>query len=108
MTEQKSFETWAIVVDFDGTYEVSSIGRVRRVGTAHKSGNGHGGGARVGHLNIRRAQQKYPGLEIDGVDEEVFLGLCEDCGKALFPQDEYVCDDDGIKWCKRHDSVLED
>lgn len=57
---------------------------------------------------IRRAQQKYPGLEIDGVDEEVFLGLCEDCGKALFPQDEYVCDDDGIKWCKRHDSVLED
>jgi hypothetical protein len=43
-------EEWRAVVGFEGLYEVSSLGLVRRVGNAAKSGNGRGGGARLGRV----------------------------------------------------------
>lgn len=57
MPEQaQPLETWAIVEEwravprFEGLYEVSDAGRVRRIGRAARNGNGRGGGARVGHI----------------------------------------------------------
>lgn len=43
MTEQ-----WRAVVGYEGTYEVSNFGAVRRSGKAARNGNGRGGGARIG------------------------------------------------------------
>lgn len=43
-------ESWRPVVGFDGLYEVSGHGRVRRVGKAARTGRGRGGGARVGRV----------------------------------------------------------
>jgi HNH endonuclease/NUMOD4 motif len=42
------FERWLPVVGYEGLYEVSDAGRIRRVGRAARSGNGRGGGARIG------------------------------------------------------------
>ncbi len=41
---------WLPVVDDEGLYEIHSHGDVRRVGRAARNGNGHGGGARIGHV----------------------------------------------------------
>ena len=41
---------WLPVVDFEGIYELSSHGDVRRVGRAACRGKGRGGGARVGRI----------------------------------------------------------
>lgn len=38
-------EKWAPVAGFEGLYEVSNFGKVRRIGKAARHGNGHGGGA---------------------------------------------------------------
>lgn len=43
-------EEWRSVTGFEGLYEVSDQGNVRRSGRAAQRGNGHGGGARVGHI----------------------------------------------------------
>lgn len=43
-------EQWRAAVGFEGVYEVSDYGRVRRVGKAHRSGAGRGGGARIGRV----------------------------------------------------------
>lgn len=54
MTESTAFEGFAIVeewrpvVGFEGLYEVSSLGDVRRIGPAAKTGHGRGGGAVIG------------------------------------------------------------
>lgn len=45
-----TFEGWRPVVDFEGLYEVSDAGRVRRTGKAARHGKGRGGGARLGHV----------------------------------------------------------
>lgn len=37
-------EEWRPIFNYEGLYEVSSLGRVRRVGRSHQSGNGRGGG----------------------------------------------------------------
>jgi hypothetical protein len=46
----KALGDWRPVAGFEGLYEVSNIGDVRRVGQASRSGNGRGGGARVGRV----------------------------------------------------------
>lgn len=43
-------EYWAPVRDFDDLYEVSSLGRVRRIGRAHRTGKGRGGGVVIGRV----------------------------------------------------------
>lgn len=43
-------EQWRPVVSFEGIYEVSCLGSVRRVGKASCAGKGRGGGARIGRL----------------------------------------------------------
>lgn len=43
-------EEWRPVVGFEDAYEVSNLGRVRRSGRAARTGNGRGGGARIGRL----------------------------------------------------------
>jgi hypothetical protein len=56
MTVSESFEQWAIVggwrpvVDYEGIYDVSSCGAVRRIGRAARSGAGRGGGVRIGRI----------------------------------------------------------
>lgn len=41
---------WAMISGFEGIYEVSNSGQVRRVGPAAKTGNGRGGGAVIGRI----------------------------------------------------------
>lgn len=61
MDQHESFKGWVIleewrtVVDYEGIYEVSNHGQVRRVGKAARHGKGRGGGARVGH--VRKPQE---------------------------------------------------
>lgn len=43
-------ENWLPVIGYEGTYDVSDLGRVRRVGRATRSGKGRGGGARIGRI----------------------------------------------------------
>lgn len=43
-------EVWKDVVGFEGLYEVSDLGRVRRIGKAARSGNGRGGGVVLGRI----------------------------------------------------------
>jgi len=43
-------ERWASVLGYEGLYEVSDLGRIRRIGMAAKTGKGHGGGARIGRI----------------------------------------------------------
>ncbi len=51
-------EEWLPVVGFEGIYEVSSLGRVQRIGRAARRGAGRGGGARIGRI---RKSQTVPG-----------------------------------------------
>lgn len=54
--EQPKYEGWTILeewrpaIGFEGLYEVSDWGRVRRVGCAARHGVSHGGGARIGRV----------------------------------------------------------
>lgn len=41
---------WAAVAGYEGLYEVSDLGQVRRIGRAARNGRGHGGGARIGRI----------------------------------------------------------
>lgn len=43
-------EEWRSVAGFEGLYEVSDQGNVRRSGKAAQHGNGYGGGARLGRV----------------------------------------------------------
>jgi hypothetical protein len=53
-------ETWRPAAGFEGIYDVSNHGRVRRVGRAARNGNGRGGGARIGHvLKLRTTPGGY-------------------------------------------------
>lgn len=53
-------EEWRPVVGFESLYEVSNVGRVRRIGKAARTGKGHGGGARIGLiLKLRKHRGGY-------------------------------------------------
>lgn len=55
-----NIEEWRPVPGYEGVYEVSNMGRVRRSGGAAKMGRGHGGGARVGRvLRLQRGLDGY-------------------------------------------------
>lgn len=55
MTEQ-----WLPVVGYEGTYEISDMGSVRRTGKSARNGNGRGGGARIGrHLKQHTVNGGY-------------------------------------------------
>lgn len=43
-------EEWRPVVGYEDLYEVSNLGRVRRIGLASRSPSGRGGRARLGHV----------------------------------------------------------
>lgn len=43
-------EEWRSVPRYEGIYEVSNMGRIRRIGKAAKTGKGQGGGARIGRI----------------------------------------------------------
>jgi hypothetical protein len=60
MTDEKreTFAGWAAVPEFEGLYEVSTQGEVRRIARAARRGEGHGGGARIGRI---LKPQKAPG-----------------------------------------------
>ena len=45
-------EEWRSVIGYEGLYEVSDQGRVRRVGQAAISGKGRGGGAKIGRILV--------------------------------------------------------
>ena len=71
MSENNTFEGFAIleewrpVVGYEGVYEVSSEGRVRRVGKAARNGKGRGGGARIGRvLKWQYADKRYPIVQL--------------------------------------------
>lgn len=58
-------ERWLPVVNYEGVYEVSDAGRIRRVGRAARTGNGRGGGARIG-LILRHliGSDGYPRVQL--------------------------------------------
>jgi len=62
--EKRPFETYAVVEGFEGLYEVSNLGRVRRVGGAAKTGNGRGGGALVGRVLTTVRRGGYAGVQL--------------------------------------------
>jgi HNH endonuclease/NUMOD4 motif/Helix-turn-helix domain len=71
MTDDRAFdeycvlEQWRPVVGFEGLYEVSDLGRVRRVGKAARHGKGHGGGARRGRVRrVHRGQDGYVRVQL--------------------------------------------
>jgi hypothetical protein len=47
-------DEWRPVAGFEGLYEVSRSGQIKRVGKAAKRGNGLGGGAVIGRIMIQR------------------------------------------------------
>ncbi len=55
---QLGAERWLPVLGYEGVYEVSDQGRVKRVGKAARHGKGRGGGARIG---LVLAPQKQSG-----------------------------------------------
>jgi HNH endonuclease/NUMOD4 motif-containing protein len=45
-------EDWRPIAGYEGLYEVSNLGRVKRVGRAAQAGKGHGGGVRLGRVKV--------------------------------------------------------
>lgn len=45
-----NLEEWRPVVGYEGIYDISSHGRVRRIGKAARTGRGRGGGAQIGRV----------------------------------------------------------
>ena len=89
MTAQVEFEGWAPVIGFEGLYEVSRDGRVRRVGQAARTGRGRGGGARLGRVlrggfsgDYRSVQLWREGKQhsrlVHVLVAEAFIGPCPD------------------------------
>jgi hypothetical protein len=50
-------EIWRACIGFEGLYEVSNLGRVRRVGKAARTGKGRGGGATIGKIKTGHVTQ---------------------------------------------------
>jgi hypothetical protein len=53
---------------------------------------------------ILKARRKFPGIQIEAIDDQTVAGACESCGKPLFDGDDYLYDDEGIIWCSECDS----
>ena len=51
-------EAWGPAKDFEGIYEVSDCGRVRRVAPSARQGAGRGGGARIGRVLAQQVGKK--------------------------------------------------
>lgn len=80
-------EEWRKVVGFEGIYDVSNLGSVRRVGRAARNGNGRGGGAVIGR--VRKPQKnrfgypclmlykngKHKGMLLHRLVAQAFLGM---------------------------------
>jgi hypothetical protein len=104
---QERFEGWAIVDDwrpvvgYEGLYEVSSDGRIRRVGKAARRGKGRGGGVKLGRLRKLRINRdgyvtvqlwrdgRAKGFLVHVLVAAAFLGPC--------PNGQEVNHRDGIK-----------
>jgi hypothetical protein len=72
----EKFEAWAPVSGYEGLYEVSDLGRVRRIGKAARTGKGHGGGARIGRcLKPQKHKGGYLHVELwkDGNKQQFLL-----------------------------------
>jgi hypothetical protein len=77
-------EAWRAVIGFEGLYEVSNLGRVRRIGRAAKTGAGRGGGiGRIrklqptpeGYLHVVLWKDGKPkARQVHGLIAEAFLG----------------------------------
>jgi hypothetical protein len=109
VTDEKPFDGWAILeewrplVGFEGLYEVSDHGRIRRVGRAARTGAGRGGGAVLGRvlkdhpLRGSRSENAYRTVQLWRLGEPhnvlvhvavaaAFLGPCPN-GKEVNHQD---------------------
>lgn len=62
MSEVTPFECWGPVIGYEGIYEVSNFGKVKRTGRAARTGKGQGGGARIGR--ILKAQKNWGGYHL--------------------------------------------
>jgi hypothetical protein len=93
-------EEWRSVPGFEGLYDVSSDGRVKRVGRAARTGKSHGGGARIGRIlkdapngDYRKVQLWRDGqwfnFQVHQLVAAAFIGPC--------PSGQEVNHDDGVK-----------
>lgn len=97
----KSFEGWCPVLGYEGLYEVSSQGRVRRIGRAARAGKGRGGGVVRGRIltstlyrkGYRKVQLWRDGcwrnVGIHQLVAAVFIGPC--------PKGHEINHKDGVK-----------
>lgn len=68
-------EEWRSVAGFEALYEVSSLGRVRRIGKAARNGKGRGGGARIGLVLKPQRRKGYLAVQLwrDGQPKSLLL-----------------------------------
>jgi hypothetical protein len=112
-------ETWHAIYGFEGLYEVSNLGRVRRVGKAARNGKGRGGGAVIGRVlttNVTPHGYVHVQLYRDGKPEnrqvhrlvaEAFIGPRE---PGLEPNhkdgDKTNNAPSNLEWLTRSDNML--
>jgi len=51
---------------------------------------------------VKKFRAETPDAEIQYVNDQAFLGLCEVCGDPLMENSKYYCDQEGTRWCKKH------
>ena len=94
-------ERWLPVVGFEQVYEVSDQGRVRRVGRAHISGKGRGGGVRVGRiLALCQIAGGYYAVNLwrhGKIKRRLIHALVMEAFVGLPPKDHEVNHRDGVK-----------
>lgn len=69
---------WRPVVGYEGIYEISSHGDIRRIGRAAASGRGRGGGARIGRiLKLQHHNAGYKQIQLwrDGCPETFLVHI---------------------------------
>jgi len=97
----EKFEAWVAVHGYEGLYEVSDLGRVKRIGKAARTGKGRGGGARIGLiLKPQKRKGGYIAVQLwkDG-EQKQFLVHCVVATAFLGPAPvgKEVNHDDGNK-----------
>lgn len=96
----KTFEAWRSVSGYEGLYEVSNLGRVRRIGRAARTGRGRGGGARIGLMLKPQPRKDYLAVQLwkDGKQRQ-FLVHCVVAAAFIgpVPPGKEVNHDDGDK-----------